>query len=297
MFGMPATVRAFVAVPPADLRKGYDGLARIARDAIGEDPLSGHLFVFASRRRDRIKVLYRDRDGYAIRMKRLERGSFRWPAPAPDHVERTAPELAAALGGIDLKATGERPRFAPAASRRISTDCTDAASRVTVFERMARDDATLPDDLGTAHRQIREQAEALRQRGRPIARLRHRLEQLLRARYGRKGEAVDPDQLLLFAHDVLARPGPMSPAPQPAEPVATKPESAGRGRKPLPASLPRERIVHDVAPEGRACPECGGERRKIGEEARERLEYVPASLIALDMSGRNMRARRARRTS
>jgi transposase len=116
MFGMPATVRVFVAVPPADLRKGYDGLARIARDAIGEDPLSGHLFVFANRRRDRIKVLYWDRDGYAIWMKRLEKGSFRWPAPASDHVEWTALELAAVLGGIDLKDTGKRPRFALAAS-------------------------------------------------------------------------------------------------------------------------------------------------------------------------------------
>ena len=113
MFGMPATVRDFVAVPPADLRKGYDGLAR---DAVGEDPLSGHLFVFANRRRDRIKVLYWDRDGYAIWMKRLEKGSFRWPAPASDHVEWTALELAAVLGGIDLKDTRKRPRFALAAS-------------------------------------------------------------------------------------------------------------------------------------------------------------------------------------
>ncbi len=146
---------------------------------------------------------------------------------------------------------------------------------------MAREDATLPDDLGTAHRQIRELAETLRRQDHLIARLQHQLEQLLRARYGKKGEAVDPDQLLLFAHDILARTEPMSPAPQPAEPAATKPESDGHGRKPLPASLPRRRVVHDVAPEGRACPECGGERRLIGEETREQLEYVPASLVVL----------------
>jgi transposase len=146
---------------------------------------------------------------------------------------------------------------------------------------MAREDATLPDDLDTAHRQIRELAETLRQQDRLIARLQHQLEQLLRARYGKKGEKVDPDQLLLFAHDVLAQIEPMSPAPQPAEPAATKPESDGHGRKPLPASLPRRRVVHDVAPEDRACPECGAERRAIGEEAREQLEYVPASLVVL----------------
>jgi transposase len=104
-------VRVFVAVPPADLRKGYDGLARLARDVIDQDPLSGHLFVFANRKRDRIKILYWDRDGYAVWMKRLERGTFRWPAPGADRVEWTGGELAAVLGGIDLNDTRRRRRF------------------------------------------------------------------------------------------------------------------------------------------------------------------------------------------
>jgi transposase len=106
------TIRVFVAVPPADLRKGYDGLARLARDVIAQDPLSGHLFVFANRRRDRIKILYWDRDGYAVWMKRLEQGTFRWPASGSGHVEWAGAELAAVLGGIDLKETRRRPRFA-----------------------------------------------------------------------------------------------------------------------------------------------------------------------------------------
>lgn len=116
MLSLWGTVRVFVAVPPADLRKGYDGLAQLARDVIDQDPLSGHLFVFANRKRDRIKILYWDRDGYAVWMKRLERGTFRWPILASDHVEWSAAELAAVLGGIDLKATRKRPRFALAAS-------------------------------------------------------------------------------------------------------------------------------------------------------------------------------------
>jgi transposase len=144
---------------------------------------------------------------------------------------------------------------------------------------MTPGDPALPDDLDTAHRQIREQAETLRQQGQLIARLQHQLEQLLRQRYGKKGEKVDPDQLLLFAQDALAQAAPMPAAPTP---VTSEPKTGGHGRKPLPASLPRKRIVHDVAPEDRACPECGCERRKIGEETREQLDYVPASLIVLE---------------
>src|SRR5258708_11995363 len=122
---------------------------------------------------------------------------------------------------------------------------------------MRADDATLPGDLDTAHRQIREQAETLRQQGHLIAQLQQQLERLLRDRYGKKGEKVDPDQLLLFAQDILAQTEPMAPVQKPLEPAESK--SNGHGRKPLPTSLPRKRIVHDVAPEDRACPECAGD--------------------------------------
>jgi len=114
VIGLPPTLRVFVAVAPVDLRKSYDTLAQLARDALGQDPLSGHLLVFANRRRDRIKILYWDRDGYAIWMKRLERGTYRWPAPGAEGIEWTPAELAAMLGGIDLKATRRRPRYTPA---------------------------------------------------------------------------------------------------------------------------------------------------------------------------------------
>ena len=111
MIGLPATTRIHVAVAPADLRLGYDGLARLARDVLEQDPLSGHLFVFSNRRRDRIKVLYWDRDGLAIWMKRLEAGRLRWPAPGAARVEWTPAELAATLAGIDLTHARRRRRY------------------------------------------------------------------------------------------------------------------------------------------------------------------------------------------
>jgi len=146
-------------------------------------------------------------------------------------------------------------------------------------------DTPLPDDIETAHRLIRELLETLRQQAHLNDTLRHQLEQLLRRIYGRKSEKLDPNQLLLFAREILEAAGPETPPepePTPAPGSApAKPPAKGHGRKPLPAGLPRKRIVHDVPLEERLCPDCGGERGCIGEEVRERLEYVPASMIVL----------------
>ncbi len=73
MFGLSAAVRVYVATAPADMRKSFDGLFALA-SSLDLDPLSGHLFVFVNKRRDRIKVLYWDRDGLVVWAKRLGRG-------------------------------------------------------------------------------------------------------------------------------------------------------------------------------------------------------------------------------
>src|SRR4051812_41449427 len=142
----------------------------------------------------------------------------------------------------------------------------------------------LPDDLATAHELIRELAETVHTQGHLIAKLRHQLEQLLRHRFGRKSEKLDPAQLLLFAREILAELA-AAPVEAAAGPPATAPSSAakkeGHGRKPLPAGLPRRRVLHDPDPGLLPCPDCGTMRIKFGEELREQLEYVPASLIVL----------------
>jgi transposase len=146
----------------------------------------------------------------------------------------------------------------------------------------------LPDDLETAHQLIRELLETLGQQIHLNAKLQHQLEQLLRRRYGKKGERVDPAQLLLFAREILAQAQPTpqpDPVPEPAPappPGAPRPKTEGHGRKPLPASLPRRPVLHDVPPEQLPCPDCGALRTCIGAEVREQLEYVPASLIVIE---------------
>jgi transposase len=111
MFGLSAAVRVYLAKEPADMRKSFDGLAALASGALGLDPLSGHLFVFVNKRRDRIKILYWDRDGLAVWAKRLERGTYRVPPAAATRVEMTTAELAALLAGIDLNTARRRVRY------------------------------------------------------------------------------------------------------------------------------------------------------------------------------------------
>jgi len=103
----------------------------------------------------------------------------------------------------------------------------------------------------------------------------HLLEQLLRHRYGPKRERVDENQLFLFAAEIVhANQDKATPPEKTAQPTRQR---KGHGRKPLPESLERRRVVYDLAEHQQRCPQCHGELKHIGDEVSERLEYVPAS--------------------
>jgi len=116
---LPAAVRVFVCSRPTDMRKSFDGLFGMVREFVGQDPLSGHLFLFLNRRRDRVKILFWERDGMVIWYKRLEAGTFQQldPAARADHasgtagLELTVTDLALLLNGIDLATARRRKRY------------------------------------------------------------------------------------------------------------------------------------------------------------------------------------------
>jgi len=98
---------------PADMRCSFDRLAELAGSVTGDDPLSGHLFLFRSRGGDKLKILYWDTDGYALWYKRLEEGTFKLPKieQGQSSVELRASELAMMLDGIDLKSVKRVKRY------------------------------------------------------------------------------------------------------------------------------------------------------------------------------------------
>jgi transposase len=112
MIMLPSAVRIFLCTRPTDMRKGFDGLTGLVQECFAQDPLTGHLFLFVNRRRDRIKILYFDRDGLAIWYKRLEAGSFEIPSTAAgEGIELQPAQLALILAGIDIKSARQRKRY------------------------------------------------------------------------------------------------------------------------------------------------------------------------------------------
>jgi transposase len=116
MFPLSPATRIYLAAGVTDLRKSFEGLADLVSHRFKEDPLSGHLYVFANRKRNRIKLLYFDGTGTWVCAKRLGRGSFAWPRTTePGALRILAEELTLLLSGIDLEKTRTRPWWRKAA--------------------------------------------------------------------------------------------------------------------------------------------------------------------------------------
>jgi transposase len=114
MIHLPASVRVYLCLTACDMRKSFDSLHTLVREYLDLDAFAGHLFVFTSRRKDRVKILYWDRDGFAVWSKRLEEGTYAVPfgdGGAELQREITAQELGALLSGIDLSTAKRRKRY------------------------------------------------------------------------------------------------------------------------------------------------------------------------------------------
>ena len=115
MIALPPQIRVFLYRLPTDMRKSFNGLVALTESALKQDPLSGSLFVFVNRRRDRIKILYWGQTGFCIWYQQLQKGTYQLPTKDSleelETIEVTRPQLSLILDGIDLSSARQRMRF------------------------------------------------------------------------------------------------------------------------------------------------------------------------------------------
>ncbi len=111
MLMLSPAVKIFLCAQATDMRRSFDKLAEMTRSVLAQDPLSGHLFVFFNKPRDRVKILFWDRSGFCLYYKRLEEGSFRVQALDKGGAQIDAAELALILEGIELAGSTRQKRF------------------------------------------------------------------------------------------------------------------------------------------------------------------------------------------
>jgi transposase len=116
MIAVPAGMRVLVATKPVDFRRGADGLVALVRETLDQDPFSGAIFVFRSKRSDRVKIVAWDGSGLVLFWKRLEQGAFRWPPITEGVMRLTSAQLAALVDGMDWSRLHPREVTRPTAT-------------------------------------------------------------------------------------------------------------------------------------------------------------------------------------
>lgn len=256
MITIPRSVRIFIGSTPIDMRKSIDGLMSIVQDELEKDAYSGHLFVFVSRRCDRVKILTWDKGGFVLVYKRLERGQFKLPHmdPSTMAVEIDATQLAMLLDGSTSAASAGPSTGSPSRIVRAVVPWTSPLRR-DLQSPMGGDD----------HRcEWRERAEALEAR---LAQSEATLEKLQRHQFGARSEKMPS-----VAEAIR------DPARAEAERIAAQQKRRENAEKKR--QLVTRKIVHEVREHQKSCPKCGGhDFMPLGEgKVTELYELVPARI-------------------
>jgi transposase len=121
MLGLGAATRIYVATSSTDMRLGFNGLYALVVGKLQQNPQSGHLFLFANSRRDRMKILFFDSNSLWVCARRMEQGRLHWPTSEDGRVQLTREEFALLIGGIDLSATTKRKWYRKTVSEEVNS--------------------------------------------------------------------------------------------------------------------------------------------------------------------------------
>lgn len=259
MITLLAGTRILRAAQPVDFRKGAHGLAALAAEGLGQDPFSGVVIVFRSKRADRVKILVWDASGLVLVWTQLEGGAFRWP-PIVDGVMRLTPvEFAAQFDGLDWTRVGT-PKRIPRPTAAAWTRRCEARRRYRHGQLPGRSrDPACPAGCGAGPvRGPGGERAALEAQN---DRLRHLRLKLRRLQFGRKAERLLEEQLERGLADLETAIAQAETEAEKRDPKLRQERAAKRraSRGALPAHLPRIEVV--IAPESTLCPCCAGNRR------------------------------------
>ena len=121
MLGLGAATRVFVATGGTDMRLGFNGLYALVVGQLKENPQSGHLFLFANKRRDRMKILFFDNLSLWVCARRMEKGRLHWPSSDEGRVQLTREEFALLIGGIDLRTATKRKWYRRGVAEQVNS--------------------------------------------------------------------------------------------------------------------------------------------------------------------------------
>ena len=121
MLGLGAATRVFVATGGTDMRLGFNGLYALVVGQLKEDPQIGHLFLFANKRRDRMKILFFDNFSLWVCARRMEKGRLHWPSSDEGRVQLTREEFALLIGGIDLRTATKRKWYRRGVAEQVNS--------------------------------------------------------------------------------------------------------------------------------------------------------------------------------
>jgi transposase len=124
VLGLGAATRIYVATGGTDMRLGFDGLYALVEGQLQQDPRTGHLFLFANKRRDRMKIIFFDGSSLWVCARRMEQGRLHWPSSEEGRMQLSREEFALLIGGIDLSATRKRKWY-----RRPQAEESDASTK------------------------------------------------------------------------------------------------------------------------------------------------------------------------
>ena len=293
MFRLAADVQVYLHREAIDFRIGINGLAILVEQAMHLDPFGRAVFGFCNRRRDRIRLLFYDRSGFWLMMKRLEADRFAWPRGQQQAVVRLSSEqLHWLLEGIDIEAV-PTASGAAVSQRRLTLKDTASAQQIVLDKvggfrfKDSMNRAAITEELTSLIAAHAAEIAALKAENETLAQRVIHLEEQLRLerlhRYAPRSEKLK-DRIFNEAEQAAAE-GPQTDDVETARVADTgladaeQPEPKKRGRRPLPDSLPRERVEHDLPEEQKVCSCCRNRMHQMGEIVSEQLHIEVKSTV------------------